>query len=80
VEQVDKDIATGWIDPEKLHFAHHFASPEQQDQVLRGLSEMEELSRITFLMQNYPTLSSPATFAHIVKDLIDAGHLSMLNG
>ena len=80
LEQVSRDIATGWVDPEKLHFANHAGSPEEQNRVLQGLSEMEELSRITFLMQHYPALRPPAAFAHIAKDLIDTGRFSMLNG
>jgi RNA polymerase sigma factor (sigma-70 family) len=79
-EQVGKDIATGWIDPEKLYFANHFGSPEEQGRVLQGLSEIKELTRITFLLQNYPAFHPPTAFAHIVKDLIDAGRLAMLNG
>lgn len=80
LDQVGRDIATGWIDPEKLHFATYFGSPEEQNRVLQGLSEMEELARITFLLQHYPTVRPPAAFAHIVKDLIDAGRFVMLNG
>jgi len=80
LEQVGRDIATGWIDPEKLHFANYFGSPEEQNRVLQGLSEMEKLTRITFLLQNYPTFRPPTAFAHIVRDLIDAGRLTMLNG
>lgn len=80
LDQVGRDITTGWIDPEKLRFANYFESPEEQDLVLQGLSEMEELSRITFLLQNYPAFRPPQAFVHIVKDLIDAGRFTMLNG
>ena len=79
LEQVGRDIATGWIDPEKLHFANYFGSPEEQNRILQGLSEMEELTRITFLLQNYPALRPPAGFAHIVKDLINAGRFTLLS-
>lgn len=79
-EQVARDIATGWIDPENLRLAHHVDPPEVQKRVLQGLSEMDELRRVTYLLRDYPAFHPPAAFAHIVRDLIEAGRFTTLNG
>ena len=79
-DQVGRDLSTGWLDPENLRFETVFVSAEEQDQVMQGLSEMEELHRVTYLYRRYPAYRPPAAFAHLVKDLIDAGRFPLLNG
>lgn len=79
-EQADRDIASGWIDPENLHFAKYFSSPEEQAHVLQGLEEIEEMTRMAYLYRQYPAYRSPAAFPDLVKDLIDAGKFPTLAG
>ena len=79
-KQLGRDLSTGWVDPEKLQFKSVVASPEKHEQILQGMSEMEELTRVTYLYRNYPAYQPPAAFAHLVKDLIDAGKFPLLNG
>ena len=79
-EQLDRDLNTGWIDPDDLHFAKYFASPEEQSRVLAGLSEIQEMSRLTYLWQQYPAYRSPSEFPDLVKEMIEAGRFPVLNG
>ena len=78
-EQLDRDLTTGWVDPEDLHFAKYFASPEEQSRVLAGLTEIQEMSRLTYLWQKYPANESPSEFSDLVKEMIEAGRFPILN-
>ena len=79
-DQLNRDLSTGWVDPERLRYARNVASPEAQAQVLQGLSEMNEMARINHLFRHYPALRPATAFSNLVKDMIDAGKFPLLNG
>ena len=79
-EQADRDLATGWIDPESPRFTPYVASPEEQSRVLKGLQEIEEMARTAYLYRHYPAYRPPSAFPLLVKEMIEDGRLPLLNG
>ena len=73
--QVQAAIEGKRLDPEHLLFARNGEDPV----VLRGIREMDELSRAAALYRTHPTYQAPDTFRRALRELLNSGRLSFLN-
>ena len=73
--RVKAAIGKGRLDPARLLFARNGEDPA----VLRGVAEMDELSRAAALFRTHPTYQAPDTFRRVLREMLDSGKLSVLN-
>ncbi|MDY6990270.1 MAG: RNA polymerase sigma factor [Thermodesulfobacteriota bacterium] len=77
-QQVYRDLQSGWITRDKLHFAGKPCHDKKARDVTERLKELEEMVRVVALFRSYPDYAAPDSFGVIVKDLIDSGRYKIL--
>ena len=77
-QQVYRDLQSGWIKRDKLHFAQKRCHDRAALDVKERLNELEEVVRVVTLFRSYPDYAAPDSFGVIAKDLIDSGRYKIL--
>ncbi|MDY6952947.1 MAG: sigma-70 region 4 domain-containing protein, partial [Thermodesulfobacteriota bacterium] len=77
-QQVYRDLQSGWIKRDKLHFAGRPCHDQGAPDVREPLNELEEMVRVITLFRSYPHYAAPGSFRTLVKDLIDSGRYKIL--
>ena len=73
--QVNPNIERGRLDPARLLFAQQ----GENETVLQGIAEMDELERAVALFRTHPAYQAPDTFRRALRQMLDSGQLSILN-
>jgi RNA polymerase sigma factor (sigma-70 family) len=77
-DQVYRDLQSGWITRDTLHFARKLCHDRKDPDVRESLKELEEMVRVVTLFRSYPDYAAPDSFTILAKDLIDSGRYKIM--